>query len=203
MGGSSTAPQKLPTYAPPYGRPLHLQTRPSPYSSDPASPILPAFLRYFAAQVIVPTPEVEQEGRSLSEYMRLPVDQYVGIEVRPRSFIIALCIYITTSMDPPPNLTGRDTQETELFSEKYRCVPFLIRVLERTFGITVVAAREAVTDALRLRVLLVASRAPLPLPIHFGCPRLSASLFTIKVKKVVVIIYLTTPVPSSLPSSSP
>jgi hypothetical protein len=33
--------------------------------------------------VIVPTPEVEAEDRSLSAYMRLPVDQYVGIEVGP------------------------------------------------------------------------------------------------------------------------
>ena len=33
------------------------------------------------SQVIVPTPEVEDEGRSLSDYMRLPVDQYVGIEL--------------------------------------------------------------------------------------------------------------------------
>ena len=31
--------------------------------------------------MIVPTPEAEDEGLSLSEYMRLPVDQYVGIDL--------------------------------------------------------------------------------------------------------------------------
>jgi len=42
--------------------------------------VFPSNLRC-ALQVIVPTPEVDDPAYSLSDYMRLPVDQYVGIEL--------------------------------------------------------------------------------------------------------------------------
>ena len=42
--------------------------------------VYPSNLRC-ALQVNVPTPEVDDTAYSLSNYMRLPVDQYVGIEL--------------------------------------------------------------------------------------------------------------------------